>query len=326
MDRLDVGILRELSRDQIVWFGSLDPRLSAAEIARRLRVDRSTVSSRLHAWERSGFLVGHEIVPSPLLFGSRIAGGNLRVAALAEKQRILEDLALVPGVISAVDHVGEWLALLFAFESRTELERHRKLLSRVSGVGEVSPCVPFRAPEPEVTPTSLDWRVLRALGAAPRRPLRAVARSVPLSSKTLARRLERLVRARAIWYLPLLDFSRYTKSTVTRFVVVLRPDADASHAAEAAAKIVPELTHLTDSTTLVETGQPVPAMLDIIAHLESVGQAEDIQAALRGIDSVQEAEILFPRRFYLYRNWFDERTEATISRSERPGRLRQENR
>ena len=320
MDRLDLGILREMSRDQIVWFGSLDPRLSAAEIARRLHTDRSTVSSRLHAWEREGFLVGHETVPSPLLLGSGIGGGNLRVDALSEKRRILEDLGLVPGVISAVDHVGPWVALLFAFDSREGLERSRKLLARVSGVGEMSPCVPFRAPEPEVAPTRLDWRVIRALAAAPKKPLREVARSVPVSAKTLARRLERLVRARAIWYLPLLDFSRYRKSTVTRFVVTLRPGGEPSRAAAAAAKVVPGLSHLTDSSTLLAPGETLPPMLDIIAHLESVGQADDIQVALEAIDSVMDVEVLFPRRFYLYRNWFGERTEATIARSEKPSR------
>lgn len=216
MDALDLGILRELARDQIVWFGRLDPRLSAAEIARRLHVDRATVSARLHAWERSGFLTGHAIVSSPLLFGARIAGGSLRVDDPVRKPPLLDDLGLVPGVLSAVDHVGPWTALLYAFETREGLERSRRLLARLPGVDEATPCVPFRAPEPEVEPTRLDWRIVRELSTAPRAPMGDVARKVGVSRKTFVRRLERLVEGRALWYLPLLDFTRYGKATIAR--------------------------------------------------------------------------------------------------------------
>jgi hypothetical protein len=59
-------------------------------------------------------------------------------------------------------------------------------------------------------------------------------------------------------------------------------------------------------------------MLDIIPHLDSVGQADDVQAELRAIDSVVDVELLFPSQFYLYRHWFDERTEKMISPG--PGR------
>jgi len=318
MDSLDLGILRELSRDQIVWFGSLDPRFSAAQIARRLRVDRATVSCRLHLWERQGFLTGHEIVPSPLVFGASIAGGNLRVDALRHKPRILEDLALVPGVISAVDHVGPWVALLFAFETRPGLERSRRLLAKLEGVGEVTPCVPFQAPEPNVAPTPLDWRILNALRTRPRRPLHDIAKSVPISAKTLARRMDGLVRGRVMWYLPLLDFTRYTKATVTRLVVTVRPGAILERVSEAAARVVPGLSNLVDTSPLVGSGGPMPAILDIVAHLDSVGHAEDVQRTLSTLDSVEEVEVLFPRRFYLYRGWFDEHIDLALARTQGP--------
>jgi len=316
MDPLDLGILRELSRDQIVWFGRLDPRFSAAGIARRLHVDRATIAARLHSWERQGFLRGHEVVPSPLAFGASIAGGNLRVEAVHRKPRVLEDIGLVPGVISAVDHVGPWVALLYAFETRDGLERSRRLLVKLTGVEEATPCVPFLAPEPTVTPTPLDWRILQGFREDPRRPLRMVAQSVSVSTKTLVRRMERLVRGRAVWYLPLLDFSRYGKATMTRFIVTLRPGKDPKAAADAAARIVPGLSLLVDTASLIGANPLVPPMLDIGAHLESVGHAEDVQRELAAVDSVADVEVLFPRRFYLYRGWFDEHIELAIARTE----------
>jgi DNA-binding Lrp family transcriptional regulator len=312
MDYLDVGILRELSRDQIVWFGRLDPRFSAAEIARRLRVDRATVGMRLHSWEKQGFLCGHEVVPSPLVFGAKIAGGNLRVENLRKKPRILEDLSLIPGLISAVDHNGEWVALLYVFERHDELDRSRRLIGRLSGVGEVTPCIPFIAPVPTMVPTRLDYRILDDLKSGPRRTFQAIARSVRISPKSLVRRLEQLVQGRAVWYLPILDFARYSKAVVTRFVVVLGQGADPDSIADWVRRRVPGVTYLFDSSTLLSAEGPLPPMLDIGAHLESIGGAEDVQRELQGLEGVEDVEMLFPRRFYLYRAWFDDRIRTAL--------------
>jgi len=314
MDSLDVGILRELSRDQILWFGRLDPRISAAEISRRLRVDRATVGARLHDWERSGFLRGHEVVPSPLVFNARIAGGNLRVTDLRKKPEVLNDLTLIPGLISAVDHVGDWIALLYAYEEPRALERSRKLLERLPGVGEATPCVPFHPPEPTVVPTSLDFRILDDLKSNPRRNLQQIAKSVRISSKSLVRRLTQLVQGRAIWYLPILDFTRYRKSIVARFVVALKAGGDASGVATAARQLVPNMTYLVDTTSLSGPGVGIPSMLDLSAHLDSLGQVEDVQLTLQNLESVESVEVLFPRRFYLYREWFDEQIRTAVGR------------
>jgi DNA-binding Lrp family transcriptional regulator len=315
VDPLDLGILRELSRDQIVWFGRLDPRFSAAEIARRLHVDRAAVSSRLSGWERAGFLRSHEVVPSPLDFGAGIAGGNLRVDDLLQKPAVLDDLALIPGLISAVDQVGPWVALLFAFETRDGLERSRRLLGRMAGVSDATPCVPFVVPEPSVVPTRVDWEILHALRASPRRPLREVTETANVSTKTLVRRMERLVEGRAVWYLPVLDFPLYPRATVARFVVTLRSGADPVRVSEALARMVPGISHLIDTTNLLVPKGPVPPILDIGAHHESVGQAQDVQREIARVDSVDDVEVLFPRRFYLYRGWFDEHIEAVLARS-----------
>ena len=314
MDPLDVGILRELSRDQIVWFGRLDPRLSASEVARRLHVDRATVGARLRAWEKQGFLRAHEVVPSPLVFGARIAGGNLRVEDLRKKPRILEDLSLIPGLISAVDHNGDWMALLYAYRRPDELDRSRRLIGRLSGAGEVTPCVPFVAPVPTMSPTRLDYRILDDLKFGPRRTFQEIARSVRISPKSLVRRLEQLVRGRAVWYLPILDFTAYHKAVVARFVVVLRQGNDSGPIADWIRRRVSGVTYLVDSSALTGSEGSLPPILDVGAHLESIGEAEDVQQELRGLETVEDVELLFPRRIYLYRTWFDDCIRAALDR------------
>jgi DNA-binding Lrp family transcriptional regulator len=317
VDGLDLGILRELSRDQVLWFGRLDPRISAAEIARRIHVDRGTVSARLRAWQRTGFLRGHEVVPSPLLFEAGFAGGSVLVDDITAKPRLLADLGLLPGVVGAVDHLGPWIALLYVFESPESLERSRQLLLRLPGVREATPCVPFRAPRPSVEPSALDWRILQALRSAPTSSLESTARTVGISAKTLARRLDRLIHGRAVWYLPLLDFTQYTKATVARFLVVIKPGHDPDSAADLLRRRIPGIAYLVNASASVDAPPDTPPMIDVGVHLASVGQGEDLQATILSMPAVQEVEVLFPRRFHMYPAWFDERIRAAVERTSR---------
>jgi hypothetical protein len=124
--------------------------------------------------------------------------------------------------------------------------------------------------------------------------------------------MEQLVRGRSIWYLPVLDFTRYKKSVFTRFVIVLKPNSNSSLVADQAASLLPHLTHLTDTTALVESNESMPPLLDVGAHVDSVGQAEDLQRELQALETVEEVEVLFPRRFYLYRGWFDDRIRNAL--------------
>ena len=313
MDPLDLGILRELSRDQVLWFGGLDPRLSAAEIGRRLRVNRGTVGARLQTWERTRFLRGHEVVPSPTLFGAGFAGGSLRVDDLSAKPRLLADFGLVPGVVSSVDHVGPWVSLLYVFETTDGLERSRRLLTRLAGVGEATPCVPFRAPRPTVTPSSLDWRILRALRKGPRRPVAEIASDAGVSTRTLARRGERLIRGRAVWYLPLLDFGHYTKGAFARFLVTLRTPEDLLRLQGRISDMLPGIIRVADTRSPLPSEGSAPVLLDALACLDSVGQSEDVQGSLAVAQGVAEVEVLFPREIRLYSAWFDEHIDGILA-------------
>lgn len=75
-----------------MWWGSLDPRISTREVARRLRLDPTTVWSRLRSWQRNGFLLGYSVVPNPTLFGAGLAGGSVRIADSRAKERFFRDL------------------------------------------------------------------------------------------------------------------------------------------------------------------------------------------------------------------------------------------
>ena len=128
MDALDHAILRELGRDQVLLWGGMDPRVSPTQLADRLGVDRGTIRTRILAWEKSGFLRRFVALPNPQLLGVGLAAGGVRVGDVKDKPRVLDDLALVDGMLSAMEHVGEWIGLAFVDDGKAALARRVKLL------------------------------------------------------------------------------------------------------------------------------------------------------------------------------------------------------
>lgn len=312
-----MAILREMSRGKVAWWGSSDPRVSAAEIARRVGVNRSTVRARVRKWQADGFLRGVDVMPNPSLFGVQLGAVDVCVADVRAKRRVLEDFALVDGALFAIDHVGSWLAVNYATESQAAGERRARLVARLPGVAEVSPCYTFGASPCELTPSPLDWRILEALRRGPARSLEAAAREVGVSARTFHTRLDRLIRAKAVWSVPKLDFTRYVDAVFARFIIQLEPKAPRAPVAEALRKAYPDLIELSSPSELPGVDQ---SLLDLSLHLESVGAAEAVQAAALGLPGVAGVEALFPLGIYTYPAWVDERVAQAAASTPPPDR------
>lgn len=311
MDETDLRILREMSRDKVVFWGNLDPRLSARAMADRLGVPESTVRARLRAWEQGGFMSGIEVLPNPALFDATFAGGSLRVEDVAQKARVLDDLALVDGMVVAQDHVGAWVAIAIMDDGAASLDRRRRLLSRLPGVAEVTPCEPFRVPPATAKMTPLAWRILRALRADPRAPLAVIAERVGISVRTLARHYDALVSGGAVWSVPLLDFTRYDGAVAARFILNVAAPEQKDDVAKRIRAQFANLIELERSYEILPDFKE-GCLLDMLLHLPSAGAVEEVELQLRAMPGVATVEHLFPRANRMYRDWFDERIAARV--------------
>ncbi len=305
MDALDASILRAMSREQVLWWGSLDPRLCAEALAKDLHVDPGTVRARLRRWERDGFLLGFEVVPNVRLFGARMGGGTLRVDDPRAKEGVLRALDLVDGVLVVADNVGPWMAIHVAHESPAALARREAAVRRIPGVDELEPCIPHDAPACSAKATALDWRILQALRVAARDPLAAAASRAGVSVKTFRRRYEALVAGGAVWSIPVLDFTRWSGAVLARFLVGLVEDAKPGEVAREVRRLRPDLLQI---ATPSELGLGLPyRIVDASMSLASAGEVEEVTRSLLDIKGVAGVEVVHPRRFHVYGHWFDER-------------------
>jgi DNA-binding Lrp family transcriptional regulator len=305
LDELDVAILREMARDKVMYWGGLDPRLSAQEIARRLGSDPSTVRGRVRAWHASGFLTGSAIWPNVRLLGGQVAAGGLRIDDPKAKPRVLQFLGDLDGVLTFQEYVGPWVGVSHAFESQPTLDRRLRVLAALPGVAEVQ--VPFlpAQPQPATAPSPLDWRILAELHARPDATLQESAERVGISAKTFARRYDALVAAKAVWYVPSFDFTKWVGAVLAKFVLTLRtPDARAVRAE------LPELVSLLDLYSGVYPDGT--GWVEGYLHLPSAAEVEDATRRILAMEGVAEAEVLYPRRFQTQGSWVTERLAAAV--------------
>lgn len=311
MDKFDLKILVEISREQLFLWGNLDPRLSAEKIAKCLDTNRNRVWSRLRTWEKSGFLRGWEVTPSLALFGAGLGVTAIRVDDARKRAQALKDIGLVHGVVNALEYVGPWIGVTFVTEGASAAARRLALLSRLNGVDEVLPPFDLPIPDCKLEPTTLEWRVLESLRRWPRGTLAYAARHVGVSQKTFTKHYDRLIKGKAIWCVPLLDFTCYGEGAMARLLVTHSAGASAAQVSSGLARLFPAIL---DNLPITLPGPPARKMSAVLVHLRSAAEAEEAHRSALTLLGVEDVEVLFPKRLHLFRDWFDERIGEALAR------------
>jgi DNA-binding Lrp family transcriptional regulator len=322
VDRLDGALLREMFRGRHLWVGGVDPRLSAGALARALRVDRTTIWARLKAWKDSGFLTGFDVVPNPDLFGRRFGAGSVRVDNPVQKDAVVRDLGLIDGIVGSQDMLGPWIVVLAACASTEDFERCSALLRRLNGVNETIPLVAFQCPSSTATPTPLDWKMIQELRKPPTPLPNELAKRLKISLKTVARHYDALIRNQLIWYIPLLDYTRYSNVAIVRFNVYLSATGDPSKIVRMLRSRFPEYVDIADrSEFAVDPARKVKHIVTVL-QLPTAALSEDVQTEILSMPGVAEVEVLFPRKTFSYPRWMAERILSRISDAEASRRRR----
>lgn len=310
MDAVDLAILRELGRDQVAGVGNLDPQLSLNEVARRADLPPSTVSQRVRGWEETGFLVRRRVWPHPRLLGAQLAVLSVKAPGLTDRPGLVEDLALVDGVILMLEHVEPWLGVMVAHEDEGVLDRRRRLIERVAGVETVDQVVPLGWPD-EIDPlTDLQWRLVGALFEHPEAELHEIADRLGVSTRTVTRKLDPLIESRALWSVFELDFRKWTGSCMARFLVTHDEDHPRSGVLDTIRDRIPELMFINNSVHGPRMGPPT--WFDLLTPLPAAAEIRDTQRTLAEVDGVRDVEALIPRKIHAVDHWFHPRLEQRV--------------
>jgi DNA-binding Lrp family transcriptional regulator len=204
LDPVDVRILRELLQGQATAPVNAQFRKSYESIAKRVGVSEETVRNRVKGYHRSGFIKDWRTIVNPTVIQAGEVVLWIDVNPPTSKDDVVEKIRLMPGVILIGHFYGTLLGIVLRYYDENAVSRQIELIRRVS---EVDTIVVAKVPFPRclISLGKTDWGILRAIQREPRKPCAGIATELGLSSRTVKRRMQRMIDEAAIFGFPSLN-------------------------------------------------------------------------------------------------------------------------
>jgi DNA-binding Lrp family transcriptional regulator len=179
-----------------------NPRESFRAIARNLGIDELTVRERLQKLRRGGFLKGWRLIFNPNLFG--FVNRQLLVdVERSNRDELVKDLSSMESVFVIVEHIGPSMNVGLVAEDDKSMQEQVRQIHSLIGRMPVGFSIPF--PPANIDLSDSDIEIIRVLSTDPRKKYSVVAKDLKLSTKTVKRRLTRLIEEKAIFAFPSMD-------------------------------------------------------------------------------------------------------------------------
>ncbi len=275
----------------------MDPRKSFRAVARNLGVDELTVRNRLQRLRETGFLKGWRLLVSPALLGVNFVQLLVEIRS-SSREDLIEKVRLLPGIVAIVEHVGSSMYVIFAYQEKESLEKQIKLIEQLAGANSSS-CLSVRFPDCNLSLSRTDVNIVRSLTRDPRKLYSAIAKEVGVSSKTVNRRVERLIEGKAVFMIPSMDPSALEGAFLADLLVQY-----SGHEGTAAVK-QRILSELDDCLIRAEIGDPDYGLFNLI--VTRVSGLREIPKRVKSIAGVAFARIdVVQDRLEMYDQLFDQ--------------------
>ena len=184
LDELDGKILRSLSRNCRVSYNSLGSEIGMTAKSEKARVKKM---------QSSGVIDSFIVKVNPMVLGySKVCILVLRINnKAADEKHIRRSISLLGDILNTGHVLGNISTFKFAVKS--EAEEKLELLVDVIGQDQLiqNQTVVFQNVREQ--PTYVDFEIMRCLLDNPRMQISDIAEKISMSSKTVARRLEKMI-------------------------------------------------------------------------------------------------------------------------------------
>ncbi len=200
-DKAYSDLMRELWGSPDIW----NTKKSYIEIAAKLGVDEETVRNRVKHLRDVGFLLGYRVVPNPTLLGRVFASLRIEFRDRESKQAAIPRLAQMDGVINIGSAYDTSLLVTVLADQDQDFP---KLIVGLGVDGEVSLVPGLGLRTTSFRMTKLDWEIVRLLLRDAERKLNEIAKQLKVSTRTVKRRLNMMMKEGAIFTMPVVDLRK----------------------------------------------------------------------------------------------------------------------
>jgi DNA-binding Lrp family transcriptional regulator len=208
LDSLDVRILRELIHDSAGYSYQPDFRRSFLAIGSKLGVDPHVIRQRYSKLLQVGFLRGWRLIVNPDLFELKFArlwfDVGPKYSAPSAKDEAIEKIRRLPGIMAVINHLGSSMLIVMSYSDEADLTRLTELIQLICNAQNL--VVTRRVlPSCKLKLSKQDWNIVTSLYLNPRAQYSSVAKDLQLSTKTVKRRLQRMIEGSAVFISPLMS-------------------------------------------------------------------------------------------------------------------------
>jgi len=219
LDNLDVRIFREFVQDRGAYPLQSDIRQPVMKVATKLNIDVATVRNRIKKLHESGFMKDWYVFPNPSLFDLGVAHARGDVLAQSTmKDDAIRKIRLVQGIWTIINHFGSSMRVILYFEDQASLKKQIELIARISSSENILHRE-IHFPQCAVTLSEDDLEVVGSILTDPTKSYNAISKETGLSNKTVKRRLERMLRGRALFMIPSLNPESLSGATLAELLV-----------------------------------------------------------------------------------------------------------
>lgn len=205
MDKLDVSIIRELAQAGMVLPARSGMEPSYREVSRKLGIRPGTVRNRIKSMYDAGVLLGSSVYPNPNLLGLSVYSYATDVSPKLSKEKVVERLESIKGMLFIQNFHGSQLGLVFVSEDeRTSLE----MVASINELTEVTDGIVTRVFYPPCSANfnKEELRLVKRLTCGRFESYHALAKELQTSLRSVKRRVSKIAATRAILSVPTMDY------------------------------------------------------------------------------------------------------------------------
>jgi DNA-binding Lrp family transcriptional regulator len=178
---------------------------SAADLGKKLGLDKKTVSVRVNRMEESGFIKYYQATPNLALFGMRVISlFRFEALNLSTKSAIVNHLHEVPRLVESSDYLGPFLTGSIAGATREEAMKGADYLASRYELGTfVLGSRTIKEPVSRID--NLDWQIIKGLRYDAKSSDRDMAEALSVTQRMVGYRVSKLLRSGAITTKAIID-------------------------------------------------------------------------------------------------------------------------
>ena len=309
MDYLDLQIFRSLGFLPYGHSSGDLSRLNPWVIAKKVGADGKTVKLRLNKMRKSGFIRYFQIYPNFRLLGLNGVGYVFDVGDVERKSEVIEKCSLVDGVTEIHDFMGTKLCIDFTCQNEMDQDRRLKLFGKLANCDSPLRFYERVMPRVQISLSSTDWKIVKALRYNAFKPLSAVASELGLSARTVRRRFERMSKSDAVIIVPVIN-PAHIADTIT-YALIMYPNPEKW--SEVVDKVMTMFNH---SYFLTRMYPPRNAVLFLAAR--TLAETEEGLINAKRIDGMKNVRLLVLKEVREYTEWLDSAIEKKIRETSEP--------